>query len=428
MALSDYRYEMENCSRCSHCKFIPWPVMQSHRFSQGCPAIARYNFHSYSASGKIEIALALYQGRLKGWTEEMLNAVFRCQMCGACQVACRPNNFLLVDIDEILLELRKKAIEDGQILPEHSILIQAMKSEDNPFGKPKQERGKWAEGLDLKDLNKEQAEVMFHTGCRYSYQEEQWEVVRGAIQLLKQADIDVGIYGDTEACCGGRAYEIGFKAEFQNFAEDMLSRIKSSGAKILVTPCADCYGTFKQIYSLTENKVEGVEILHITEFLERLINQGKLRFQKRLDMKITYHDPCHLGRKGEVVEPWKGEWKLTGPHIYEPVPEKPWKIGINGCYDPPRNVLKSIPGIELIEMERIREYSWCCGAGGGVMEAYPDFAHWSALERIEEAKSTGAEALVTACGWCEANFKSALKEKGEKFPIYDVVELALKAI
>ena len=104
------------------------------------------------------------------------------------------------------------------------------------------------------------------------------------------------------------------------------------------------------------------------------------------------------------------------------------KIRINGCYDPPRNVLKSISSIELIEMERIRECSWCCGAGGGVMEAYPDFAHWNALERIEEARSTGAEALVTACGWCEPNFKSALKEKGEEFPIYDVVELVLKAI
>ena len=145
--------------------------------------------------------------------------------------------------------------------------------------------------------------------------------------------------------------------------------------------------------------------------------------QKKQDIKLTYHDPCHLGRKGEEIEPWKGEWKLTGQHIYEPVPEKPWKIGRGGCYDPPRNVIRAVPGVELVEMERIREYAWCCGASGGVWEAFPKFAGWSALERIEEAKACGAEGLVTACGWCEANFKEALEDAGEEFQVFDVVDL-----
>ena len=89
---------------------------------------------------------------------------------------------------------------------------------------------------------------------------------------------------------------------------------------------------------------------------------------------------------------------------------------------------KSIPGLELVEMERIKEYSWCCGAGGGVKEAYPDFSIWTAMERVEEAKATGAEAIVTACPWCERNFKDAIKESGERFEIYDVIELVLRAI
>jgi Fe-S oxidoreductase len=423
MSLAEYQYEMENCSRCSHCKFVPWPVMQSQRFGYGCPSISRFNFHAYSSSGRIEMALALHSGRIEEWTEEMLNAVFRCQVCGACQVACRPNNFLLVDLEEIMIELRMRAIEAGQILPEHSLMIDGMKKEDNVFGEPKSDRGKWAEGLDLKDLNKGQAEVLFHAGCRYSFWEDQWPVVRAAAQLLQKAGVDAGTFGNTESCCGGRAYELGFKGELQNFADDMRSRVKASGAKIIVTPCADCYVTFKGIYTLTENKLEGVEILHITEFLERLINEGKIKPQNKLDMKLTYHDPCHLARKGEEIEPWKGEWKLTGEHIYEPVPEKPWKIGLNGCYDPPRNVIRAVPGVELVEMERIREYAWCCGAGGGVWEAFPEFAGWSALERIEEAKASGAEGLVTACGWCEANFKEALEEAGQDFPVFDVVEL-----
>lgn len=427
MGLEKYDYEMDNCFRCSHCKFVPWAVIKSKRFSQVCPSIARYNFHVYSGSGRIEMALSLHHERITDWTPEMVDILYRCQMCGACEVSCRTNNFLC-DVGRIIEELRFKAIEDGQIVPEHMLMIDGMKKEDNPFGEPKAERGNWAEGLNLKDLNQEKAEVMFHAGCKYSYDKDLWDVVRGAATLLKEAGVDVGIFGQTEACCGGRAYEIGYKGEMENYADDMASRIKASGAGILVTPCSDCYGTFMQSYSMAGHKLDGVEILHITEYLDRLIQEGKLTPKKEINMKVTYHDPCHLGRKGEPSEPWDGEWKLTGPHIYEPIPEKPLKAGIQGCYDPPRNVINAIPGVELVEMERIKSYTWCCGAGGGVMEAYPDFAHWTAMERIEEAKASGAEALVTTCPWCVRNFKEALEEAGEEFPIYDVIELLMGVV
>ena len=121
------------------------------------------------------------------------------------------------------------------------------------------------------------------------------------------------------------------------------------------------------------------------------------------------------------------EKKLPGP-IVEFDPPKPERYGVNGVYEPPRNILKSIPGIELVEMERIREHSWCCGAGGGVIDAYPDFALSTAKERIEEAKSTGAEAMATACPWCIRNFRDAVEKYGYNFPVYDVIDLALKAM
>ncbi len=101
---------------------------------------------------------------------------------------------------------------------------------------------------------------------------------------------------------------------------------------------------------------------------------------------------------------------------------------MNGVFEPPRSVLRAIPGIKLVEMERIKAYSWCCGAGGGVLEAYPDFALWTANERIEEAKSTGAEAIVTACPWCERNFKDAIRESGGSMKVYDIVELVQESI
>ena len=112
--------------------------------------------------------------------------------------------------------------------------------------------------------------------------------------------------------------------------------------------------------------------------------------------------------------------------MYEP--KKPRYNGANGVYEPPRSILGRIPGLKLVEMERIKEYAWCCGAGGGAKEAYPDFAIWTATERIEEAKSTGAEAIVTACPWCERNFLDSINISGEKMKVYDLVDLVQQAI
>jgi len=113
-------------------------------------------------------------------------------------------------------------------------------------------------------------------------------------------------------------------------------------------------------------------------------------------------------------------------YIYDP--PKPWRKGTNGVYQPPRDVIKSIPGLNLVEMERRKEYAWCCGGGGVVKESYPDFAEWTALERIEEAKATGAEAMVTACPWCKRNFIDAIRESGDRLKVYDIVELLEQAI
>jgi Fe-S oxidoreductase len=113
-------------------------------------------------------------------------------------------------------------------------------------------------------------------------------------------------------------------------------------------------------------------------------------------------------------------------YIYDP--PKPWRKGTNGVYEIPRDVIKAVPGVDLIEMKRIKEYAWCCGAGGGVIDSYPEFAQWTAMERIEEAKSTGAEALVTACPWCKRNFTDALKASGERMKVMDIIELVEQSV
>ena len=305
--------------------------------------------------------------------------------------------------------------------------IDNLRKEDNVFGEQKVERGNWAEGLDVKDINTEKADVVFHAGCRFSYDEDLQGIARSGLELLLLAGVDVGIAGRDEACCGGRAFDLGYRGEIEKYADDVHSRVKASGASTVVTPCADCYSAFRQSYSMIGRKID-VEVLHITEYLDRLIQEGRLKPRAEIPLRLTYHDPCHLGRLGEEYEPWSGVWNKVHGGVVIADPPKQVRMGLGGVYEPPREVLRAIPGVELIEMERNREYSWCCGAGGGVLEAFEDFARWTALERIEEAKATGARALVTACPWCERNFRDALEDSGARMKVYDVVELVRESV
>lgn len=418
MTLEDYEFEMGYCSRCSACKFIPANKVNEASFYQNCPAIKKYNFHSYSGSGRVIVANSLLQNRCE-ITDELQELIFRCQLGGACQTSCH----LISDIVEpleIARELKIRCVEEGKIPFEHMAMVEGLREEDNPFGEPKEDRGKWAEGLGVKDIAEEEADVIFHAGCRLSYDEDLRNVARGAIILLRDAGVDVGVAGREEACCGGRAFDIGYKGELEKYAEDLVARYR--GANKVVTACSDCYSTFKQFYPMIGQELE-FEVLHITEYLDQLIREEKLKPKTEVPKKVTYHDPCHLGRLGEPYNPWNGEWKKELGQIPIPDPPKQIRRGTEGIYDPPRNILREIPSLELVEMKRVKEYSWCCGAGGGVLEAYPDFAHWTAIERIKEVKSTGAEALVTACPWCERNFKDALEESEENLEVYDIIEL-----
>jgi len=193
----------------------------------------------------------------------------------------------------------------------------------------------------------------------------------------------------------------------------------------VVTSCSDGYHAFKRLYP--EMGAE-FEVLHTVEFIDRLIKEGKIKFTRSVPLAVTYHDPCHLGRRGEPYVPWTGKRKKVFNQIPVYEPRKPRYNGAWGIYDAPRDVIKSIPGLELVEMERIREYAWCCGAGGGVRDAYPDFSSWTAGERIEEAKSTGAEAIVTACPWCERSFIDAIKAKNDNMKVFDIIDLVQLAI
>ncbi len=423
MALEDYMAEMERCSQCSYCRWIPLDQIKSWRFAKGCPSVGYNHFQSYTARGRYAVALSLLKGK-SGYTDRILDIVYKCQACGSCDVACKVCRYNLEPLQTIL-ELRARLVEDGQSLPQHMAVMDHLRKEGNTMLWPKAERGKWAEGLDVKNLRTEKAEVLFHAGCRFSYDEPFHKTTRAALNLLKNAGVDVGIMGKEETCCGTRAYMMGYRKEFTTGAETHIEAWTRAGVKTVITSCADCYHGFKRLYPKLGSTFG---VLHTVEFIDRLIKEGKLRFSKTIPMTVTYHDPCHLGRQGEPYIPWEGVEKKLRNQIIVYEPRKPRYNGAWGIYDPPRDVLRSIPGIELVEMERIKEYAWCCGAAGGVREAYPDFANWTATERIEEARSVGAEAIVSACPWCERSFIDAVSTMGDGMKVFDVAELVRQAM
>jgi Fe-S oxidoreductase len=405
---------------------VPGPYVKSRDYAYICPSLHRYKFHAYSGSGKIITALSLLLGRVEV-TEEMLDIVFKCQLCGACDINCHLNSELTQPL-EILRELRIRLVGEGYLIPGHMVVIDHLRKEDTMLLEgEKSKRGDWAKDLDVKDLTKETADVVFHAGCRLSFDTELWPIARGAVTLLRNAGVDVGIMGGDETCCGGRAYEMGYQGELIKYAEHNIETWNSLGVSKVVVACSDGYATMMNLYPKVGKKMN-FEVVHISEYLEQLIKEGRIKFSKEVPMRVTYHDPCHLGRLGEPYTPWDGVEKKFTLDIITQIPPRPARHGIWGIYEPPRNILRSIPGIELVEMERIREYTWCCGAGGGVKDAYPEFALWTAKERLNEANSTGAEALVTTCPWCERNFKDAVEETGDSIKVYDIIELMQQAI
>ena len=424
MALKDFEKDMMRDSRCSYCKVIPHVMMTDTRFIDVCPSVARFNFHGFSAGGRMVAGLSLLRNRIE-YTDGFLDMIFQCQMDGACDVSCKIDRDL--EPLQVMQELRIKCIEDGQLIAGHMPVLEGLRKEDNMLQRKKADRGKWADGLDIKELAGGKAEVLFHAGCRYSFDEELWPTVKTGINILKEAGVDAAIMGKDEACCGGRAYEMGYEAELIKYADHNIQAWKTAGVKTIVTPCSCCYQTFKVLYDKIGKKPE-IEIYHFTEYLDKLIKEGTLKLKKKVPIKVTYHDPCHLGRLSEPWIHWSGkEIKVAGQMIVHD-PAKKYRRGAEGVYDIPRDILKAIPGLNLVEMYRIREYAWCCGSGGGVKEAYPEFALWTAAERLKEAKDVGADALVNACGWCKRNFTDAVKETGKKIEVYDIVDLVQEAL
>jgi Fe-S oxidoreductase len=418
MPLRDHLADMESCCRCSACKFIPLEKITGQEHSNACPSISRYNFHSYSGGGRMGFGLGLIGGRVE-YTPKTAEVVYNCNLCGACDVSCKYG--MEFDVLEPLYSIREECVQSGKTIPAWDKLVNAMQKQAPVTTGSLGKRSEWHRGLEVKDYVTDKAAVIYHAGCLASTDATAGATAKSAASLLKKAGLDVGVAKSGELCCGGRSYEMGYRDEALAQAKLNVARLKASGAQELVTGCAHCYQYYKVLYPKL-GVDPGVKVTHVVEKLAELVEQGKLKPTKRVDMTVTYHDPCHLGRLSEPWIAWEGVQRERHMRVYDP--PRTLRRGTNGVYEPPRDLLRSIPGVKLIEMDRIKEYAWCCGAGGGVRESNPEFASWTAGERLEEAESTGAQALVTACPHCARSLSGA----DSALKVYDVVEILDKAI
>jgi glycolate oxidase len=290
---------------------------------------------------------------------------------------------------------RQRLVEKGYLPKIFKQLMSDMIDLGNPFSQPKETRiDSYPSGYVAKD----KADTMLHLGCSASYQDV--KIIPSVMKILDAAGVDFTTLGKEEVCCGYLAYLVGDMDTFHKVADINTKKFKKAGTKTLLTTCAGCHKTFAEIYP-KKGHADDYRPEHVVELMDRLINEGKLKFKEKKALKAIYHDPCDLGR-----------------HL--------------GIFEPPRNVIKALPGVELLEFAQNRTLAKCCGGGGGVKAFANELGSDIALERIKAAIAAGADAVVSACPSCKNSLNQAAararKEGLGKVKVMDITELVAQRL
>jgi heterodisulfide reductase subunit D len=419
--LESLRHEMKKCVRCSLCKLVPMPTIQDTRFTSACPPINEYHFHAYSGGGIQVMALALLDGRIK-LDQELAQIVAACTTCGLCDVSCK--FIMAAERQEVIMALKEHLVEGDQALEGQRFRRNNFEQYGYTAGKPLLAPGQWAQGLDIKIIPNDSAKVLLYVGAGACHDLRHAASAHKLAQIFQRAGVDFGILAENEPDSGIELYWTGHRHTFEKQAGHVVDLLDRSGVQTIVTLCGEDLGMLRGKYP-SYSRAPQARVLHASEFLLPLIRKGKLKLLKPIRHTITYHDPCYLGRQSEPPQSWKGEERRTHGVMTYFVPSKPINYGVNGVYDAPRQILRMIPGLRLIEMQRVREYAFCCGGGGGVPETHPNVARSASQQRIEEAKAMGAESMVTACQHCRQNLTRW--QEDEPMPVVDLVDLVYEA-
>jgi Fe-S oxidoreductase len=415
----NFVYDMSRCIKCKGCSWVEHTYMPGAKFMTRCPSAAKYEFDAYGAYGKLRIGHAMLEGRLD-WNDKALEVIYACTLCGACDVGCKRN--LDLEVELALESLRVKAVKDGVgPLPAHKKLAADIASKHNMFGAPHEKRNSW---ISPEIAPAAKADVLYFVGCAASYINK--EIAQSTAKILKAAGTEFMLMPD-EWCCGNTVFSAGLFDQAKALAQRNVDEVRKTGAKTLLLSCAEGYRMWKVDYPKLLNISTsdlGFNVVHLVEYADEKIKNGDLKMKKPFESRLTYHDSCSLSRLSEPWTPYEGKRGWMG--CVEPRLKR--RRGNGGIYLQPRDILKAIPGVDLVEMPRTRENAFCCGAGRGTEKAYPDFAQWAAMQRLEEVREIGAEIMVSSCPGCKNNFARAVKGSGGDVQVLDISEVICASI
>lgn len=373
--------EIMACIMCGFCR-------------NGCPTYAERLLESVNARGRVILAYNLMTGRLAP-SDEVAGRFYACTTCQNCRLVCPA----AIDVGEVVEAARRRLVEAGYLPQTFKPLLDNMKQRGNPFGEDEAKR------TELYPASYKEPEgsldVLLYLGCVPSYQDVR--IVPSVMKLMERVGVRYGSLGVKEHCCGYLAYLVGSMDEFRKSMEANLSSFSRVGPGLLVTTCAGCYKTFKELYPryMGEEAPPMPEVLHLVEYVERLLAEDKLIFRGTFPAKMVYHDPCDLGR-----------------HM--------------GVYEPPRRVLQAVPGVQLLEFPLNRQLAKCCGGGGGLKAFDNSMSDEIAYKRVRQAAGIGAEVIVSACPSCKRSLQAAAarlkREDKVKIQVMDITEVLAKAL
>jgi Fe-S oxidoreductase len=356
------------CVRCGTCKVL------NTIYLPACPAGDLFGFENYYPSGKVWIGRGIIEGKIDIKNDAIRRTIFSCTTCGNCTIQCPLSHgkHLL----EMYEYLRSQVIKNSSPLKPHNEVIKNIKNYNNPYGEPKRKKGEWLKEISVPN----KGDVLYFAGCTSPLTSFLKKIPVFSAEILKTTLGNFKALGEEEICCGSIVLRIGDLESFSEIARKNVEIFKKLGIRKIVTTCAGCYKTLKFDYPRFVHFPFGV--LHTIEVLNKHIKKFK-----RKNVLVTYHDPCHLGRQGGLIEE-------------------------------PRIILNSVAS--FVEMPRHGINSFCCGAGGGVRIAFPDFALKTAKKRIKEAEGTGAEFLITSCPFCSQNLSPVSSDTSIK--VMELVE------
>lgn len=366
--LKEHEEEIIHCMKCGNCR-------------ENCPIFLDTDDETIVARGKLRLIKAVIDGELP-ITDKFREKIALCLNCDACRITCPPG----IETEKIITKAREVFLKAGFPLSDTQVPIREnILTKSNPFGQKSEERGDW---LPPELKTPKQSEFLFHVGCSISFASSR--TAKAVLRILQGAkDFSFTCLGNEELCCGDPLIRMGEIEEAEKHMHKYAEKIKSYGVKTIFTTCAGCLKAFKKHYS------EHFQIKHITEIIDDLLKEGKLKFSKEFPKKVVYFDGCDIGRH-------------------------------SGIYDPPRNILKAIPKLDLIELPHNREYTRCCG--GPFIGSYPEMAKKLASNVIREIKSVNPDMVAVACPTCLINLKEGASSIGEKVDIQDIIMILHRSI